>query len=148
MKRRLLLHLVVFAALIGIGVWIAYRGVVSPGPFGPVTIDLDVAAMYWFALLIYAFVGLMLYYPLCGRLWWVLLIGHGFAAGIALVSTTTVVMLGHRHSPAPSNVPAVSTQASNTASDADALSGQPLALPEPRRRSGSQGSRAFDLENL
>jgi hypothetical protein len=129
MKKRTVLHLVVLVALLGIGVWIGYRGVVAPTHLGPLTIDLDLAAMYWFALLIYGFIGLVLYYPLRRRSWPVLLIGHGFAAAVALVSTATVITLGHQRAPARVDAPAESTEAAKKLPQFAGPSGQPLPLP-------------------
>jgi hypothetical protein len=129
MKSRTVLHLVALVTLIGIGVWIGYRGVVAPTHLGPVAIDLDLAAMYWFALMIYGFVGLVLYYPLRKRSWWVLAIGHGCAAAIALTSTAALVALGHQRAPARVDAPAESTQAAKDLPNFGHPSGQPLPLP-------------------
>lgn len=143
MKNRTLVYLVALAALIGIGIWIAYQGVVAPTRVGPLMIDIDLAAMYWFALLIYGIVGLILYYPLRGRSWPTLLIGHGFAIAIALVSTVTVVALGHQRAPARADVPVENVDADDRMPDSADPSAQPLPLPPikdsfaPRARQSS-----------
>ncbi len=143
MRARFALHLVAFAALIGIGVWIAYRGLVAPGRYGLLNIDLQLAAMYWFALLVYGLIGLLLYYPLRWRSWRTLLIGHGFAAAVALASTATVIILGQRHAPASDSAPAVG--AGNIAPAAGAQSAQPLPLLTPEELAESnQGQQSAE----
>jgi hypothetical protein len=57
---------------------------------------------------------------------------------IAVASTATVVILSHRRSPASNEVPAESTRSTESASDTDVLSGQPLPLPELSKNRRSQ----------
>lgn len=97
MTTRVAVHVIAFAVLSGVGLWIAYRAVIAPMRIGPLQVDVELAAIYWFALLSYAFVVLMLYYPLRKRAWWMLLIGHVVAGTIAVVGTATVVALGHEY---------------------------------------------------
>lgn len=130
MRLRFLFHVMLFVALAGIGAWIAYQGVVAPTRFGPLDIDVETAAMYWFALLIYGFTNLLLYYPL-RRSWGALLIGHIVAAMIAVASTATVVTLGIRNSPTPPDAPSASAGEGSTAPAPAPPSGQPLPLPKP-----------------
>ncbi|MGI8739854.1 MAG: hypothetical protein ACR2KU_09535 [Gammaproteobacteria bacterium] len=133
MKSRIIFHLVAFAGLLGAGAWIAYQGVVAPTRLGPLHVNIETAAIYWFTLLVYCFVCLLLYYPLRRRAWPVLLIGHASAAAIALASTSTVTTLGARNSADSRMLPSESTQALEAPppSEADPDS---LALPLPSRQ--------------
>lgn len=133
MKIRLIVHLVAFVILVGAGAWIAYRGVVAPTQVGQLDIDVEFAAMYWFALLIYGFVCIVLYYPLRRRFWPLLLIGHASAAAIALVSTFTVIALGERNNPSPNEVPSESTHAHGAISPRPDVEPGALPLPLPSR---------------
>lgn len=134
MKSRVIAHLVAFVLLAGVGAWIAYQGVVAPIRIGRLDINIELAAIYWFTLLIYAFVCLVLYLPLRKRTWPVLLMGHVSAVAIALTSTFTITILGARNSADAQTVPSESAQAlepvpppSDTAPDA-----LPLPLPPDR----------------
>lgn len=97
MTKRIAGHLIAFALMIGVGLWIAYQAVMSPVRIGPLFVDVELAAIYWFALLSYAFVILMLYYPLRKRAWWALLVGHAVAGTFAIAGTAIVVALGHQY---------------------------------------------------
>jgi peptidoglycan/LPS O-acetylase OafA/YrhL len=129
MKTRTLLHLVALVALVGFGVWIAYQGISAPIRLGPLDVDLDSAVMYWFALLVYLFIGLVLYYPLRTRSWRALLIGHVTAVTIALASTATVIMLGYQH--AQPQAPAAGTSLGTRVRATGNPSAQRLPLPPP-----------------
>lgn len=132
MRTRIVLHLVVFAALLGIGAWVAYQSVVALVRIGPLEISVETAAMYWFTLLVYLFVCLVVCYPLRRRASWALLMGHAVAVIIALTSTATLVTLSYRNAPQASSAPAASAGAPAT----EDPSAQPLSLP-PENQSQS-----------
>lgn len=134
MKIRVIAHIVAFVLLAGVGAWIAYQGVVAPIRIGRLDIDIELAAIYWFALLIYAFVCLVLYYPLRRRAWPMLLVGHASAVAIALTGTFIITTLGAQNSSDARAVPSESAQALEEVpppsdADPDAL---PLPLPPNR----------------
>ncbi len=143
MKTRILGHLIAFAVLIGIGLWIAYQAVRAPMRVGRLFIDVELAAMYWFALLVYAFIVLMLYYPLRKRSWWALLIGHALAGTLAIASTAIVVTLGHR------NATSAGTPAESAAVGVgvEGSSAQPLPLP-PRAGAAKKDQERFEENQL
>jgi hypothetical protein len=131
MRVRLVFHVLAFALLIGIGIWIAYLGIYAPTHHvGPLTIDLEAAVMYWFALLVYSFICLLLYYPVRRRSWPILVLAHGIAVMIALASTATVVTLGQRHAEIPIGM-STDPDAAEADAAAGAPPGQPLPLPSP-----------------
>lgn len=130
-SARITLHLIFFAALIGAGIWIAHQAVVAPRSIGPIQINIEAAAMYWFALLVYGSVCLVLYYPLRRQAWWALFIGHAMAVVIALGGTATVVTLGYRNIPEAYDIPAESAGMSKSTPGTDDPSVQPLPLPPP-----------------
>jgi hypothetical protein len=142
MKTRILGHLIAFVVLIGVGVWIAYQAVKAPMRIGPLLVDVELAAMYWFALLVYAFIVLMLYYPLRKRSWWALLIGHALAGTLAIVSTAIVVTLGHRNATSPSKA----AESAAIGTDVEGSSAQPLPLP-PGAGDAKKNQERFE-ENL
>ena len=142
MNTRILGHLIAFVVLIGVGVWIAYQAVKAPMRIGQLLVDVELAAMYWFALLVYAFFMLMLYYPLHKRSGWALLIGHALAGTLAIVSTAIVVTLGHRNATSPSK-PAESAA---VGTDVEGPSAQPLPLP-PSAGDAKKNQERFE-ENL
>jgi hypothetical protein len=143
MKLRLICHVAVFAALIGAGALIAYRGVIAPTQLGPLEINLETAVMYWFAVLVYGLIALLLYYPLRNRSSSTLILGHGVAVAIALAGTAAVIALGHRHS-APSPDTAI---ADRITPEVGAPPGQPLALPEPDETTEPQPTPSAPPEN-
>jgi hypothetical protein len=126
---RAVSHLILFAALLAAGLWIGYRAVAAPADVGSLEITIDLAAMYWFALFIYGFVCLMLYYPLRRQTWWMLLLGHAVAVSIAVASTATIVRLGQQQASAPAGVPAESAALNGSSSATDDPSVQVLPLP-------------------
>jgi uncharacterized membrane protein len=126
MKSRLLLQIAVFAGLAALGAWLAHQALVTPGRVGGLNVDLGLAAMYWFGLLVYALIVLILYYPLRRRSWAMLLCGHGLAVVIALVSTATVVMLGQRQAPVSNQLPDESAEVG-------------ASLPPPIRQDTAEG---------
>jgi hypothetical protein len=140
MKVRLVAHLVLFATLLGLAAWFAYRGIAAPTQIGPLEINLETAAMVWFAVLIYGLVGLLLYYPLRGRSASILIIGHSVAAAIALASNAAVVTLGHRHSAPPADTIVEDDKPAGDLPGAGAPPGQPLPLPEPGAATEPQSS--------
>jgi hypothetical protein len=87
---------IVFFVLSLIGGWIVYKDLTPPAQGGFALYDGMIAAMYWFALLLYALLSLTIGLALRKRSWRSLLLAHLFSVSVAIVATLTLVDLGQQ----------------------------------------------------
>ena len=97
MLYRLIFHISVVSALAALGAWVIHQDLLPVQEGGFATLDGLAAAMYWFALLIYALLSTLAYAVLRRRSFQSLMIAHLFSAGIGMLCAVGVVILGQRH---------------------------------------------------
>ena len=88
---------IVFFVLSLIGVWIIYNDLISPSAGDIALYDGTIAAMYWFAFLLYMLLCIILGFPFRRHSWKWLLLVHVLSATIAVAGTVTLVNLGQQY---------------------------------------------------
>lgn len=87
---------IVFFLLSLLGVWIVYKDLTPPAQGGFNLYDGMIAAMYWFALLLYALLSLTFGLAMRKCSWRWLLLVHSLSLGIALAATVVLVNMGQQ----------------------------------------------------
>lgn len=88
---------IVFFVLSLLGVWIVYKDLTPAAQGGFSLYDGMVAAMYWFALLLYALLSLAFGLALRRRSWIWLLPAHLFSLTLALATTAALINRGEQY---------------------------------------------------
>jgi hypothetical protein len=97
MLLRLIFHISLLSLLSALGVWLIHQDLLPAQQGGFSKLDGLAAAMYWFALLVYALFGSLAYLVLRRRSFQSLMIAHLFSAGIGTLGAVGIVILGQMH---------------------------------------------------
>ncbi len=137
MLGRLIFHVAVLALLSALGIWLIQKDLLPAQQGGFSTLDGLAAAMYWFALLVYALLSSVAYLMLRRRSFQALMIAYLFSAGIGTLAAVGIVILGQMHADqvrlsTPSTTtddPGKSGSSTDQANE-DVETTSPLVLPE------------------
>ena len=97
MLGRLIFHVAVLVLLSALGIWLIQKDLLPAQQGGFSTLDGLAAAMYWFALLVYALLSSVAYLVLRRRSLQALMIAYLFSAGIGTLAAVGIVILGQMH---------------------------------------------------
>ena len=87
---------IVFFVLSLLGMWIIHNDLIPPSEGGFAFYDGMIAAMYWFAFLLYMLLSVVIGLTIRKRSWKGLFIVHILSAGIALAGTVVLINKGQQ----------------------------------------------------
>ena len=95
-SRWYYLLVLLLALLAAIGGWIFYKDIQSPSEGGFEFLDGLIAALYWFALMIYVFLSVLLSYSIRQGTWKSLVMAHGLSVVVAASGALLVLSPGYK----------------------------------------------------
>lgn len=90
------LYTLLLTLLMAVGGWVFYKDLQPPSLGGFRFLDGLIAAMYWFAFLIYVFLSVLLSYSLRGGSWKSIILAHILSMVVAVSIALLVLSLGQR----------------------------------------------------